>query len=182
LHQHCHQNDHCERPSGYHGRCRPDRVRRGTSSRGFAPHKASFTNGTSGASGYLWEFGDGTTSTDPVPSHLYTREGEYEVFLTAFYGNNCRVRQRVTVVAVEKAQQLPNVFTPNGDGLNDTFSPRVSCLPVDLKVFNRWGKLVYEQANYQNTWAGDSQAEGVYYYLLTSPTGQTWKGWVEIIR
>ncbi|PIQ22401.1 MAG: hypothetical protein COW65_03395, partial [Cytophagales bacterium CG18_big_fil_WC_8_21_14_2_50_42_9] len=72
--------------------------------------------------------------------------------------------------------------TPNNDGLNDTFVPRITCLPTDLKIFNRWGKLVYEQKNYQNTWRGEGIADGIYYYQLTSSKGQIWKGWVEIIR
>jgi gliding motility-associated-like protein len=153
-----------------------------TSIRGLAPVVAQFSNASNGANRYLWEFGDGATSTDPGPAHQYSQEGEYEIYLTAYSENSCFVRQRIAGAVVEKTQQQPNVFTPNGDGLNDTFAPRVSCLPVDLKVFNRWGKLVYEEANYQSTWNGGNLADGVYYYLLSTVNGQAWKGWVEIIR
>jgi gliding motility-associated-like protein len=153
-----------------------------TSIQGFAPFTARFTNTSTGATSYLWEFGDGTTSTEAAPSHEYTRDGTYEVSLTAFFGNGCRVKQRLVSVTVEKKQMVPNIFTPNSDGLNDTFVPRITCLPTDLKIFNRWGQQVYEHKNYQNTWGGEGLSDGVYYYQLTSTKGQIWKGWVEIIR
>lgn len=153
-----------------------------TNIQGFAPFTARFTNNSTGATGYLWEFGDGGTSTEINPSHQYTRNGNYEIYLTAFYGNGCQVKQKIAVAQVDKDELVPNVFTPNGDGLNDTFVPRITCLPVDLKIYNRWGKLVYEQKNYQNNWGGEQVVNGIYYYQLTSSKGQTWKGWVEIVR
>jgi gliding motility-associated-like protein len=153
-----------------------------TSIQGFAPFTATFTNTTTGATAYLWEFGDGATSSEAVPSHQYTKNGSYEIYLTAYYGNGCRVRQKIAEAQVDKKEMIPNVFTPNGDGLNETFMPRITCLPTDLKIFNRWGKLVYEQKNYQNNWGGQQVSDGIYYYQLTSTKGQIWKGWVEIIR
>ncbi|WP_158267613.1 SBBP repeat-containing protein [Adhaeribacter arboris] len=77
---------------------------------------------------------------------------------------------------------IPNIITPNGDGLNDTFALVLSCQQVELKVYDRWGKLVYEQTDYQNTWNGANLAEGTYFYQLHSSKGQSWKGWVEISR
>jgi gliding motility-associated-like protein len=149
---------------------------------GFAPFTATFTNTTTGATGFLWDFGDGTTSTEQAPTHLYANNGQYQVSLTVFFGNGCQLKLNIAAVQVDKTRLVPNVFTPNNDGLNDTFAPRVTCLPTDLKIFNRWGKLVYEQPNYQNTWAGENLSDGIYYYQLTSSRGQIWKGWVEIIR
>ena len=149
---------------------------------GFIPFTANFTNATTGATGYLWEFGDGATSREATPTHEYTQTGQYEVSLTAYYGQGCSVTQKVVAVRADKNKLVPNVFTPNNDGLNDTFVPRITCLPTDLRIFNRWGKLVYEQKNYQNTWRGEGITDGIYYYQLTSTKGQIWKGWVEIIR
>jgi len=61
-----------------------------------------------------------------------------------------------------------NVFTPNGDGTNDLL--RFDLLEVfpgsDLKIFNRWGELIYEDDDYSNDWDGGDYEEGVYYYLL----------------
>ncbi|RDC64627.1 SBBP repeat-containing protein [Adhaeribacter pallidiroseus] len=148
----------------------------------YAPFQATFTNQTKGATGFLWDFGDGNTSNEEAPTHAYTQEGKYKVTLTALFGNECSQTKEITEVVIRKKQDLPNVFTPNRDGLNDTFAFNITCLSVNLKVFNRSGTLVYEQANYQNTWDGGSLSDGIYYYQLTTTKGSSWKGWVEIIR
>jgi gliding motility-associated-like protein len=81
---------------------------------------------------------------------------------------------------------LPNVFTPNGDDVNDVFF--VNGLEnysafggVDLKVFNRWGNLVYEDSNYQNNWEGKDISGGTYYYILTLPNTDVHKSALTII-
>ncbi|MCA6377953.1 MAG: gliding motility-associated C-terminal domain-containing protein, partial [Cytophagales bacterium] len=76
---------------------------------------------------------------------------------------------------------IPNVFTPNEDGSNETFFIRN--LPADSKVniSNRWGAEVYSSSNYQNDWNGSNNADGVYFYRIVAG-GNTFTGWVEIIR
>jgi gliding motility-associated-like protein len=76
---------------------------------------------------------------------------------------------------------IPNVFTPNEDGSNETFFIRN--LPTDSKVniSNRWGAEVYSSSNYQNDWNGSNNADGVYFYRIVAG-GNTFTGWVEIIR
>jgi len=65
---------------------------------------------------------------------------------------------------------IPNVFTPNGDGVNDFFTIRATEGAVDLTIFNRWGEEVYFDKNYQGDWDGTYQgkplAEGVYAYRV----------------
>ncbi|MCF8331459.1 MAG: gliding motility-associated C-terminal domain-containing protein [Bacteroidales bacterium] len=69
--------------------------------------------------------------------------------------------------------RLPNVFTPNGDGINDYFKPFPYDFVehVDMKIFNRWGNLVYETNDPDINWDGRHQnngekcAAGVYYYV-----------------
>ncbi len=149
---------------------------------GLAPLQVNFTNSTTGATAYRWEFGDGATSQLAKPRHTYSKLGSFEVYLTTYYGNGCSSRQQVTTVQVERRNENANVFTPNGDGLNDYFVLHVSCLPIDLKVFDRWGRVVFERANYQNDWDGKNQSAGIYYYQARASNGQTWKGWVEMIK
>jgi gliding motility-associated-like protein len=149
---------------------------------GLAPLQVNFTNSTAGATAYLWEFGDGAVSQEAKPSHTYSKLGNYEVYLTIYYGKECSSRQQVTTVQVERRNENANVFTPNGDGLNDYFVLNVSCLPINLKVFDRWGKLVFERANYQNDWDGRNQSAGIYFYHAKASNGQTWKGWVEMLK
>ncbi|GAA4012790.1 hypothetical protein GCM10022408_26970 [Hymenobacter fastidiosus] len=77
-----------------------------------------------------------------------------------------------------------NVITPNGDGLNDKFEIKNVGLYAgnSLTILNRWGKEVYATSNYGNTWTGDEQSAGVYYYLLKLPNGKSYKGWFEIVK
>ncbi|MCR5886776.1 gliding motility-associated C-terminal domain-containing protein [Hymenobacter sp. J193] len=99
---------------------------------------------------------------------------------------------------------LPNIFTPNGDRINDTFRPKVAS-PIrrtKFTVFNRWGRKVYESdKNPLIEWNGTDKVvseglntpsskvvDGVYYYLAEvefadfAGTKKTYKGWVEITR
>ncbi|MGV3639123.1 MAG: lectin-like domain-containing protein [Adhaeribacter sp.] len=77
-----------------------------------------------------------------------------------------------------------NIFTPNGDGQNETFFvEHVDLYPGnELSVFNRYGKEVFRQSDYRNTWSGQGLSAGTYYYLFKLKTGQAFKGWVEIVR
>jgi gliding motility-associated-like protein/uncharacterized repeat protein (TIGR01451 family) len=83
---------------------------------------------------------------------------------------------------------VPNVFTPNGDGLNDTFQlPGLELYEAnELTIVNRWGGTVYEKKGYQGDWAGTGLNEGTYFYLLKVKTaGNKWevyKGFVTILR
>ncbi len=79
---------------------------------------------------------------------------------------------------------MPNIITPNGDGLNDTFVQNQFCEPPRLRVFSRWGKPVYQTEAYLSDWGGQDLAPGLYYYLLSDRTGQqpAAKGWLEIAR
>lgn len=84
---------------------------------------------------------------------------------------------------------FPNVFTPNGDGLNEYF--KVGALETytggaELYIYNRWGNQVYASKDYKNDWNGNGLNEGTYYYLLRVKTSseetKSYKGWVEILR
>lgn len=86
---------------------------------------------------------------------------------------------------------IPNIFSPNNDGINDTF--RIDGLEFftgsRLEVYNRWGTLVYESDNYQNNWrpSEDEVSEGTYFYVLSvnfqQPRGiEVFTGDVMIVR
>ena len=74
---------------------------------------------------------------------------------------------------------IPNTFTPNGDGLNDTFGIAGEALKeFRMQIFNRWGQMVFESGNpnerWDGTYQGDKVSEGVYVYKVTAqgPTGK----------
>ncbi|GAB3927874.1 T9SS type B sorting domain-containing protein [Mucilaginibacter myungsuensis] len=83
---------------------------------------------------------------------------------------------------------IPNVFTPNGDGVNDTFEiPNLNTyIANELSIVNRWNATVYEKKNYQNDWTGSGLNEGTYFYLLKVQTANgkwdIYKGYITLIR
>jgi len=146
----------------------------------YVNHEVRFANNTQGATSYLWDFGDGQSSSDATPTHRYATTGTYTIKLTAFYGNGCQkeLTQSITIRDVF----ITNIITPNDDGLNDHFVPQVSTQPVTLRMYDRWGKQVFENTNYTNTWGDPSTPTGVYYYHILTKSGESWKGWLQVNR
>jgi gliding motility-associated-like protein len=66
-------------------------------------------------------------------------------------------------------EDIPNVFTPNGDEINSTFQLAPKLIDSRLEVYNRWGKEVYQAERYHNEWDGNGVPSGTYYYALTIP-------------
>ncbi|UPT68991.1 MAG: gliding motility-associated C-terminal domain-containing protein [Sphingobacteriales bacterium JAD_PAG50586_3] len=96
----------------------------------------------------------------------------------AFYIDDVSVVECDTVLHLN----IPNVFTPNNDGGNDTF--KIENLPdsSSITIYSRWGAIVYQSDNYQNDWDGSNFSDGVYYYILNLPEGKSKKGTVTILR
>jgi gliding motility-associated-like protein len=82
---------------------------------------------------------------------------------------------------------IPNIFTPNGDGVNDSFFIRNLPEGSKLIISNRWGKEVYSSNNYPvafndpKLWNGGNESDGVYYYRLQAGS-KVFTGWVEVLR
>ena len=97
--------------------------------------------------------------------------GCYTVTAVDGNGNESEFSNRVCVTNCP-LYDLPNAFTPNGDGNNDLFQPRALCFVerVELKIFNRWGQLVFETENPSIDWDGtnlngDPLPSGTYFYV-----------------
>ena len=73
----------------------------------------------------------------------------------------------ITIIVEDCEINIPNVITPNGDGINDAFYiTNIEFYPnSEIKIYNRWGKRVYESQNYQGDWDGDRLDEGILLYL-----------------
>jgi gliding motility-associated-like protein len=80
--------------------------------------------------------------------------------------------------------EVPNVFSPNGDGQNEFFEIQgIDAYPNSkLQVWNRWGVLVYESENYENFWSAEEQPDGVYYFILQRADGKIINGEVTVTR
>jgi len=134
-----------------------------------------FTNESLGAINYLWDFGDGNTTTATSPIHTYLDSGAYSVKLLA-YNADFTCADSVTygpfVVISDGKLFAPNVFTPNEDTFNDTwriFGEGITA--YDLRVYDRWGQLVFETQSPENGWDGTRRGgraapEGVYVYAV----------------
>lgn len=125
---------------------------------------------------WQWDFDDpgspDNTSTVQNPSHVFTTDGEFYVTLIVSTDKGCAdTTQRKVIVVIDEIV-VPNIITPNGDGRNDVFFiENIERLKQSrLIIYNRWGKKVYETDNYQNNWAAESNADGVYYWVLQYKT------------
>jgi gliding motility-associated-like protein len=122
----------------------------------------NFTNTTTGASNYIWSFGDQSqTSTEINPSHVYPTEpvGQYEVMLIAFSPFGCTDTAYSTIQIYEELIfYVPNTFTPDNDKFNPVFLPVFTAGfdPYDYKllIFNRWGEIIFESNNAEIGWDG----------------------------
>lgn len=132
-----------------------------------------FIDGTTGATSWYWEFGDGNTSTQQNPSHSYNGAGTYTVILTVTNANGC-TDQDTVIITITEGILIPNVFTPNGDGINDEFFISSSGFSeYKLEIYDRWGVKIFESGEPNVHWDGHTTSgaqcsDGTYYYILTA--------------
>ncbi|MCB9169931.1 MAG: PKD domain-containing protein [Flavobacteriales bacterium] len=118
-----------------------------------------FENRSEGGASYLWDFGDGTTSTVAHPDHVYRKEGAYHVELTVTNENGC-IDQSMKDVHIERDYNLdaPGSFSPNGDGIDELFMPdalRTLGVRFHLAIHDpRTGRKVYETSDASKPWTG----------------------------
>jgi gliding motility-associated-like protein len=110
------------------------------------------------------------------------------VELTVIDKNGCQASKHLPVSARGDDALIPNTFTPNGDGINDTWviPPISNDSNAQVQVFNRYGEMVYENKGLYNPWNGQYNGRklpsGVYYYLIVQKkTGKKYSGNVTLI-
>ena len=156
----------------------------------------------------VWHFGDGQdTENEPNPSHVFSSWGDYIVTLALTTDAGCGDSVSHTIV-IEDDLIFPNVFTPNGDGINDVWAIgnlNTDINPEDpdgyrtneLRISDRYGKVVFYAKNYDtyskdgqvfigsNPFTGNNLPDGVYYYNFSykgkAKTTQ-WHGSITIVR
>ncbi|WP_186755793.1 T9SS type B sorting domain-containing protein [Echinicola salinicaeni] len=105
-----------------------------------------------------WDFGDGSTSEAPNPVHQFVKKGEYDVTLRVhnLYGCSSTFTNTIEVEDNSSSIKIPNAFSPNGDGLNDYFMPKLKNISkLELSIFNTWGELIYHQTKIEGKgWDG----------------------------
>lgn len=127
-------------------------------------------------SSYFWDFSDGNTSFEENPKHTYLLEGEHEITLTVtdIYGCETSIKKKINIF--DYYLVIPNVFTPNEDGINDYFFPKfLNIEKLEFWVLNKWGEMIYYTNDMQSEgWDGQVNGEpgipGNYIYKLSFQT------------
>lgn len=121
----------------------------------FAP-EFRFYNTSVNSNSCFWDFGDGNTSTQQNPIHTYENEGTYTVMLIAYNVNGCNdTTYQTVIINPEFTFYVPNAFSPDGDGINDTFFGKGTHIAeYNLMIFDRWGEVVFTTDNVDNGWDG----------------------------
>ncbi|MEM6524744.1 MAG: PKD domain-containing protein [Bacteroidota bacterium] len=127
---------------------------------------------------FRWSLGDGTISQESRFTHRYETDGDYTITLS---GQNEFCVFEKTLEANITTIKVPNVITPSSQGSNDTFIIQAP-ERVGLKIYNEWGRIVFEDDNYQNNWSAQGTAAGIYYYEAQIANEATCKGWVQVLK
>lgn len=173
---------------------------------GCAPFDVSFENNSQNSTHYLWDFGDGTViNVNDEASQSHTYSGNAQIMLIAYDASNCSDTTYVDVAVQtcgctdplatnydptavsddgscnfpEPIFNIPNIFTPNGDGDNDYFEFLVTNYSnIEFSIVNRWGNEVYRASGLNPKWDGKVDgaipSDGVYFvtYKITSIKGE----------
>lgn len=143
---------------------------------------SQMVNSSTNASEYIWNFGDGTTSTEVEPIHSFLVDDNidsYEVQLIANSGEGCSdTISRIIKVLPLLVYYVPNTFTPDGNELNQTFQPIFTAgfdpLDFSMTIYNRWGETIFETLNdkigWDGTYGGKIVQSGVYTWKIEFKT------------
>jgi gliding motility-associated-like protein len=122
---------------------------------------------------YVWDFGDGQSSSEQNPSHTYLTGGIYDIVLNVNTANGCQDKYEKTLMKDNLSEIfIPNAFTPNGDRENDVLYVRGTLDEMTLSIYDRWGEKVFETIDqaigWDGTYKGNLVEPGVFVYHLTT--------------
>lgn len=161
---------------------------------GIAPHTVYPANKSKNSTGQEW-FVEGISQGSVLPQYTFTQQGEYEVQLVVWRKDSSCADTSFHRVHVyeEIILEVPNVFTPNADQVNDYFSVKTN-QPDTIKysINNRWGQVLIASEKYlsntneEKLWDGGESPDGTYFYNISFITlqGQSTEaqGFVSIVR
>ena len=170
-----------------------------------APLYVNFINSTTGATNYTWYFPTSTINTYNV-NYTFTDAGTYTITLIA-YNNipSCAdtTNKIITVLPQDTAGIfIPNVFSPNGDGMNDVFEIKIKNASVEVfEIYNRWGVIIIKNeelkinSNGILSWSGRTTSgmecsDGTYFYVIkinldekySKDKTKEYKGFITLVR
>ena len=154
---------------------------------GEAPLEVFITDNSVRASSYRWEFGDDSVSylADPF-SHIYYFPGTYKMKLFIESELYCKDSTSLNITVEPSSLNIPNVFTPDGDGNNDFFFvDNKSLKSIFVQIFSKSGKRVYaydgrgdalkDWQGWDGTIGSSKASPGVYFYIIRA------RGWDDVV-
>lgn len=144
----------------------------------------------------VWNFGDTTTDTAYISAHNFPEAGTYCVNQTVsdMYGCSDREEQCITITS-DFYLYIPNSFTPNADGINDTWLPSIKgkFTSYRLSIFNRWGDMVFNTTDEAVPWVGEIQSgdyyyaqDGMYHFVIVlediNKNPKEYRGHIQVLR
>jgi gliding motility-associated-like protein len=139
----------------------------------------------SGGGSYVWSTGSTASAIDVNPEHTTT-------YCATVTTSGCSDVECLDIIVLNASTlEIPNVFTPNGDGVNDVFHTRgVNITTYNLNIFNRWGESVFKTEDVSKGWDGrvngKEAPDGTYLFLLEAKGADdkmyTEKGHVTLIH
>ena len=142
---------------------------------------------------FVWDFGDGFTSTISQQNHQYQKQGIFTVKLTTNPQAPCRGEDSlvISIPFVDKdLRRIPEVFSPDDDQINDVFEiigETHPCAIKSMRIFNRWGETIYDSLENQGKliWDGKYKGQacpiGAYVYIIEGD-GFVDKGTISLVR
>lgn len=134
--------------------------------------EVSFSNSSVNSVRYRWNFGDGQSSSEENPTHIFEKVGVNKIKLIAFNVAECYDEFETSLEVAPFF--IPTAFTPNNDGKNDVFfdgTPVLNVSSFDMQIYNRWGQNIYSTDSFFRPWDGlmsngDPSPEGFYTYKI----------------
>jgi gliding motility-associated-like protein len=157
----------------------------------------TFTDQSTGGGSVSWNFGDPLSGFDNFgtgspETHSYAAEGEYCIEMVA-NNNGCLDTAKNCLIVIQDASVfIPNVFTPNGDGENDSFLiTNYGVKALECDIYDRWGLLIAHFDGTTSFWDGKTKngklaPDGTYFYVLKitaiNEKVSDFSGYIQLLR
>ena len=126
-----------------------------------------FLNKSEQVNSLIWNMGDGQTILDSISfNYTYSDTGKYiiELIISNQYGCGDTIQDSVIINPIYTCY-IPNAFTPNDDGKNDSFGPVMTAMKsYSIRIYDRWGGIVFNEENKE--WDGADYPKGIYNYNI----------------
>jgi gliding motility-associated-like protein len=144
---------------------------------------SSWTDGSSIVS-WSWSVDGEPTAQGEVWVWEDLPPGDHSIVLTVTTSDGCSDSYSMIYSVIPDAIVIPNVFTPNGDGVNDQFIvEHLRYFKHEMMIYNRWGQAVHGPLDNAAPWSGQDHPDGTYYYVIRlSASGLEYTGHITLLR